>query len=179
MAKSKKISWLIINLLGGTAVIGSYVWGFLARPDAAGILWGGVPAGIRPFYTAGMLLAAAGYLVFSYFLLRADTGEVKVAGRFGFGIFNALYLLVLIPSALWMPLTLLAVDQASALTLWLVRADLALVALAALGMLFALWNLQPRGPGWKHILLILSGLAFCFQTVILDAIVWVAYFRVG
>jgi hypothetical protein len=60
-----------------------------------------------------------------------------------------------------------------------VRADLALVAIAALGMLFALWNLQPRGPGWKHILLILSGLAFCFQTVILDAIVWVAYFRVG
>jgi hypothetical protein len=179
MVQRKKAQWLIINLLGGTAVIGSYLWGFLTRPEAADVLWGGVPAGLRPSYTAWMPLAAAGYLVFSFFLLRAEQVEVQVAGRFGFGIFNLLYLLILIPSALWMPLTLLAVDRASALALWLVRVDLALVALGGLGLLLAFLTLQPRKPESMHLLAVLGVVAFCFQTVILDAIVWVAYFRVG
>jgi hypothetical protein len=52
--------WLIaIILIGGVAVLGSYIWGILAYPDAGQILWGGVPEIIRPFYMVNMFLAAA------------------------------------------------------------------------------------------------------------------------
>src|SRR5512135_2386275 len=109
----KKRLLLLINLLGGFAVLGSYAVG-LTHPNATQILWGGVPEVIRPFYTAGMLAAAAGYFAFTYFIFfRLNPSDTRVAGRFGFGLFSVLYTAVLIPSALWMPLTFLAVEQSS------------------------------------------------------------------
>lgn len=174
-----KILTLLINLIGGTAVLGSYIWGFQARPEAADLLWGGVPESLRPAYTAGMFLAATGYFLFSYFILfRLNAAETRIAGRWGYGTFNLLYALILVPSALWLPLTFLAVDQASPALVWLVRLDLALVALASIGLLFSLLWLQPRQPRWAHRLAMLGALGFCFQTVLLDAIVWGANFGV-
>lgn len=177
MIRTKKQSWILINILGGAAVIGSYVTGFLTRPVEAGMLWGGVPLQLRTLYITNMFLAATGYLVFSIFLLLTKQDEVKVAGRFGFGSFLIPYLLVLIPSALWMPLTILAIDQSSQLLLWLVRVDLLVVALASLGILFALISIQPRRPAWLHVLAVIGGLAFCLQTVVLDAIIWSILFK--
>jgi hypothetical protein len=59
--------WLIFIILsGGLAVLGSYVYGFVSYPGAADILWGGVPQGIRPVYTANMFLAATSFFVFTY-----------------------------------------------------------------------------------------------------------------
>lgn len=136
------------------------------------MLWGGVPAQLRSLYTTNMFLAAAGYLVFSIFILLTKQDEVKVAGRFGFGSFLILYLLVLIPSALWMPLTILAIEQSSQVLLWLVRVDLLVIALSSLGILVGLISMQPRRPTWFHILAVIGGLAFCLQTVVLDAIIW-------
>jgi len=106
----KKWLLLFINIFGGIAVLGSYVQGILAHPRAAETLWGGVPLSIRPFYTAGMFLAAAGYFAFTYFILfRLDPRQARIFQRFGFGEFNALYAAILLPSALWMPLTFLSV----------------------------------------------------------------------
>ena len=178
MGHSKKTDWIYINILGGVAVIGSYVYGFLTHPNASDVLWGGVPAGFRPFYTAGMVLAAVGYLVLSFFLLRLDEHETKIAGRFGFGLFNILYLVILIASALWMPLTLAAIGNASSILAGLVKIDLAVVAAGALGLFYALWNIQPRHSALSHLIMLLACIGFCLQTVILDAIVWAFFFRV-
>ena len=60
---------LWINLLGGAAVLGSYAHGLATHPEGGEALWGGVLPQLRPLYTAGMLLAALGYLAFTYFLL--------------------------------------------------------------------------------------------------------------
>ena len=177
MNQTKKISWVLINLLGGSAVIGSYVYGFLTRTEAPQVLWGGVPAGLRPFYTAWMLPAAVGYLALAYFVFRLDPGEIKVFGHFDFTIFNVLYLLILVPSALWMPLTLLAIEHSSAVLLWMVRMDLALVAVGSLGLLLVVLNIRPRPLNWLRLLAIFGSVVFCLQTVILDAIVWSIYFH--
>jgi hypothetical protein len=173
---TKKIWLLIINILGGIAVLGSYVYGFQSRPDAANVLWGGVPESLRPLYTANMFLAAAGYFAFSLYLLRLNPDETRVAGRFGYGIYNILYAAILIPSALWMPLTLLAIEQSSPGWVWLVRLDLAAVAFASLGLLIALLKVSPRPFTWHHRIAVVGALFFCLQTVLLDAIVWVSYF---
>lgn len=176
---AKKYLLLWINILGGAAVLGSYAYGLLTYPNAGDILWGGVPAGIRPFYTTGMALGAIGYFAFTYFIVfRLNPGETRVGRRFGFGVFTALYAAFLIPSALWMPLTLLAVNQSSIVFLWMAKIILAVVGLASLGLLLSLYNLKVRQPSWAYWTAAVGCAGFCIQTVVLDAIVWVMYFNV-
>jgi len=177
MKQTNKIIWILINLLGGTSVIGSYVYGFLTHSNASQALWGGVPAGLRPMYTACMFVAAAGYFALAYFVFRLSPRETKVFDRFGFEIFNILYLLVLVPSALWMPLTLPAIERSSAMLVWIIRLDLVLVAAGSLGLLLAVLNTRPRPSTPRYILAIVGSAALCLQTVILDAIVWSIYFH--
>jgi hypothetical protein len=170
----KKYRWLLvaINLLGGSAVIGSYIWG-LGRPGAVDALWGGVPESVRPYYTAGMFLAAAGYFAFTYFLLfRIDPAQARVFGCCDVRILHLAYLGILIPSALWMPATVWAIENPSVLAVWAVRGILILVALCSLGLLAALLGTRPRDPAWAHALAVIGVACFCIQTVILDAIVW-------
>jgi len=171
--------WLIaIILVGGMAVLGSYVWGIQARPDSGQILWGGVPEKIRPLYTVNMFLAAAGYFLFTFFILfRLDPIEAKVTSQFGFGVFHGLYAAILIPSALWLPLTFFAVDQSSQALLWLVRIVLGVVGAASLGLFFALRKFRPPQPAWAYRLAMVGSIFFCIQTVILDAIVWGVFFQ--
>jgi hypothetical protein len=173
--KMKQYRWLLlgINLFAGGAVIGSYVLWLGAYPGAVEALWGGVTASIRPFYTAGMLLAAAGYFAFTFFLLvRMDPDPARVFGCCDARIFHILYLGILIPSALWMPATFWAIGNPSAAAVWVVRGILILVALFSLGLLAALLGIRPRDPAWAHRLAVIGAVCFCFQTVILDAIVW-------
>lgn len=176
MHPSKK-SLILINVLGGLAVLGSYAWGFLTYPNAGEVLWGGVPASLQPLYTISMFLGAGGYFAFSLYILSLDPSETKTLKRTGYKIFNALYAGILIPSALWLPLTVLAVGMASQALVWLVRLDLALVAIASLGLLAAISKVQPQRSTWNHRLAILGCVFFCFQTVILDAIIWAVNFH--
>ena len=170
---------LLINLLGGAAVLGSYVWGFRTYPGASDALWGGVPENIRPYITANMLLAAAGYFAFIYFtLLRLDPIHSRVFGRFGFGLFNLLYAAILLPSALWMPVSILAIEQGSQLFVWLARLVLAVVGLASLGLLFALLKVRSAQPRRAQRLAVIGSIPFCIQTVIFDAFLWGALFSV-
>jgi len=164
---------IAVFLIGGLAVLGSYLWGVLARPDAGQILWGGVPESMRPYYTVNMLLAAAGYFPFTFYILfRLDPDKTKAAGKFGYGLFPVLYAAILIPSALWLPLVYVAVEQASLVWLWVVRATLALVGAASLGILIALLKVRPPRAGLAYWLAVVGSIFFCIQTVILDAIVW-------
>ena len=159
-------------------MLGSYVQGILTHPGAGQILWGEVPQSIRTFSTAGMFLAAVGYFSFTYFiLLRLNPNDTRVTTRFGFGVFNAIYAVILITSALWMPLTFLAVEQSSQVLLWTVRIVLVVVGAASLGLLFALLKVKPRQPLWAYRLAVIGSVFFCIQTVLMDAILWGSFFR--
>ena len=168
---------LWINLLGGAAVLASYVVGLRTHPGSSAGLWGHVPQAILPLYGASMLLAAAGYFAYTTFLLfRVNPDEARIACRFRFGLFNVLYALILVPSALWMPLTLRMLEQPSA-GLWLgICLVLAAVALGSLGLLGALLSLRPQQPRWAYWLAVAGSVTFSIQTVLLDAVVWTAFF---
>ena len=102
---TQQIILLIINILGGAAVIGSYVFGLSGQSGGANVLWGGVPNSLRPVYTVSMILSALGFFAFIYFILfRLVPGEVLIGGRFGFSLFYAIFLVILVASAFWMPL---------------------------------------------------------------------------
>jgi hypothetical protein len=170
---------LLINIAGGASVLGSYALGILTHPNASQVLWGGVPEGIRPIYTTNMLLAAAGYFAFLYFILfRLDAAATRVAGRFGYGLFAVLLAGILIPSALWMPLTFLAAEQSSLILVWAVRIVLWLVGLASLALFYAILKVEPRQPLWAQRIALAGSIAFCIQTVFLDAIVWTFFFQI-
>jgi len=175
-----KKSWLLlINIIGGVAVLGSYAFGIMTHSNASQVLWGDVPETIRPVYTANMLLAALGYFAFIYFILfRLDAVKTRIASRFGFGLFIALFSAILFPSALWMPLTFMAVEQSSSALVWATRIGLWLVGLASLALFYAILKVEPRQSVWSQRAALIGSIFFCIQTVFLDAIVWVIYFRI-
>jgi hypothetical protein len=156
----KKWILLAINLVGGTAVLGSYVLGFRAHPDAGQVLWGGVPESLRSLYTINMFLAAAGYFCFAYFIFfKLPEDRTRIANRFGFNLFTVLFVLILVPSALWLPLTFLTLENSSVWLVWLVRLDLWVVAAASLALLVSLVTVKPNSPAWAH-RLALIGMVF-------------------
>lgn len=175
---TQHIILLVINIIGGAAVIGSYVLGLNAQGGGANILWGGVPANIRPVYTVSMLLSALGYFAFLYYIFfKINPSEASIAGVFGFGLFYAIFLIILLPSALWMPLTNLYVASPGT-GLWVsIRVVLALVGLASIALLWALLSLQTREPGVAYWLAVAGSAYFAFHTAVLDAIIWAALFK--
>jgi hypothetical protein len=165
-----------INLFGGLAVLGSYAYCLITYSAEAGDFWGGVPDGLRPLYTINMGLAAAGYFAFTYFLICRFEPPAGHGGRFGLGTFNVLYAMILIPSALWMPLTFAMLESPSGGLWWAIRLSLVVVGIGSLGLLAGLVAVRPRSPSLAHKLAVAGGLAFSCQTALLDALVWPAYF---
>ena len=135
---SRRRVMALINLFGGIAVLGSYAYCLTSYPAQAGDFWGGVPDGLRTVYTVNMLLAAAGFFAFTFFLMYRLKPANSGGGRFGLGTFNALYALILIPSALWMPLTFAMLEAPSESLWWSIRLTLAAVGIGSLGLVVAL-----------------------------------------
>ena len=174
-----KRALLWINLLGGIAVLASYAHGLASHPTLRGDVWGGVPDALRPVYSVNMLLATLGYFAFSYFVFfRVDPERSRIAGRFGFGAFTVLYALILLPSALWMPLTFAMLEAPSTGLWWAIRGVLALVGIGSLGLLVAVGLATPHHSPVARRLALLGGAAFALQTAVLDAWVWPAYFPI-
>jgi len=157
-------------------VLGSYAYGLSTHPNP-NVLWGGVPIELRPLYTLSMAAATVGYLLFSFFIFfRLDPTRASVAGRLGYATFNAVYAGILVPSALWMPLTFRMIAEPSEPLWFTVRAALTLVGLSSLGLIAALLTVEPRDGTIARRLAVLGAAAFAFQTAVLDALVWPTFF---
>lgn len=173
----QKRSLLWINALGGLAVLGSYVHGLATHPATRGDIWGGVPEALQPLYTGNMLLAAAGYFAFSAFVFfRLDPDAVRVAGRFRYGWFHASYALMLVSSALWMPLTFAMLEAPGPALWWAVRLVLFGAGIGSAGVAFGVYAARPHDAPLARRLALVGCTFFCLQTAVLDALVWPAYF---
>jgi hypothetical protein len=175
-SEQQALLWLMV--VGGTLVIASYVQGILTHPDNRGKTWGGVPSTLKSLYVAGMLLAAAGYFAFTYFILFSlNPDEVLIADRFGFAAFSGIFAVILTPSAMWMPLTFAMLSRPNK-GLWLaIRLTLALVGLASIALLVALLTLNMREPAVAYWFAVGGAAAFCLQTAVLDMLLWPAFFK--
>ena len=168
---------LIINLVGGVSVLGSYAYGLLSNPDIRGQIWGGVPDSWQPLYTVSMFLAAAGYFAFTYFVFfRVDPERAQLGSARGLGRFNLLYTLILLPSALWLPLTFEMVKAPSAGLWWSICLVLWVVGIASLALLVAILKVQSPGADRVRWIGVVGCVLFSVQTALLDALVWPAYF---
>lgn len=165
--------FVILNVVGGLAVLGSYAWG-LTAPGVGSALWGGVPDALRPLYTTNMFLAAGGYLLFTGVALRrllrvCDPGFARRM-QWAYG-------LVLVSSALWLPLTAWMLAEPSTAVWALVRVDLFAVAAGSLALCELALRPAEDAPAERWIAL-LGLLPFQLQTVVLDAFVWPWFYHV-
>jgi hypothetical protein len=176
MAPDKR-GLVLVNVLGGAAVLGSYAYYLVANPTTRSKLWGNVPGELQPFYTASMLIATAGYFAFTYFVLfRVDSRAARIAQSYGYRFFLWIYAAILAPSALWMPLAFRMFADPG-WELWIaIRVVLGLVGASSLALIWAIASVRPAGPGWARALALLGALAFAVQTALLDALVWPYYF---
>jgi hypothetical protein len=178
MMHPQKKQWLAINVLGGGAVLGSYAHGLITHPETRNLLWGDMPEPLQEVYGVTMWLATAGYLMFMYYVLfRVDAAEVRVGKRVGFGVINACCAAVVVASALWMPLTFVYLGDPSSALWFVIRADLIMVGLGAVGLIVALFNLNPRVTGLVGAVTVIALLLFALQTAFLDPFVWPLFFR--
>ena len=173
-----KLVLLIINIIGGAAVLGSYILGLKTHTGGADVLWGGVPLCIRPAYGVSMILSAVGYLAFAYFtLFKLDSANTLIAGKLGYGFLSILFVLILGASALWMPMTYVYIGHSTA-SIWIgIRVVLLIVGLSSCTLVWALLNLKNGASGLAYWLAIAGSVYFAFHTTILDALTWPVLFR--
>lgn len=96
--------FLLINSIGGLAVLGSYAAGLGFFPEYRDGLWGGVRGTWKTALTTSMLFATAGYLVFCYFALFRESDYLFRANIFAeIPAVNLLIVIFLSSAALWMP----------------------------------------------------------------------------
>lgn len=168
----------LLNVAGGIAVLASYAWGVALAPALRTGLWGGVPEALRGVYTVNMLLAAAGYFPFAFLLVfRAPRDRLRAEARVGPGVVLALFGLVLIPSALWLPLTARMLDAPSDATWLAIRGVLFAVGAGSTGLLVLLARIARARGGALARGALLGAVPFWTQTAVLDALVWPAYWR--
>ena len=168
--------FFLVNLVGGFAVLGSYVVGLYLYPDFRNALWGGVTGSWKTIFTVSMFFAAAGYLVFCYSMTISDAAnKSSFLGGHTFPILAAFFL---ISASVWMPATLkyLASDDIlwwilSVISLWITAASLILLTVS-----FGLSKYE--GIGALQFSLTLAGIIWItIHCLVFDAIIWVAKFH--
>jgi uncharacterized membrane protein len=171
---AQSIGLLVVIVLGGLAVLASYVGG-TRRGGGAAALWGGVPERIRPAYVASMLLSVIGYFgVLYYVFFKLAPGEVVIGGRPGFALFFPIFLLILVPSALWLPLTRFYVEAPGKSRWTAIRLALFVVGLASIALIWVLFALETDERGVAYWFAAGGSCYFAFHTFVLDALVWAA-----
>lgn len=160
----EKVAFVVINVLGGTAVLGSYALWLSNPAHQAGALWGTIGGAARAAYVVSMLAAAAGYFAFAPWVLRLDAAHVDVT------LVNLCFVLVLFPSALWMPLAFEYLAAPGPMRWWAMRGVLLVVGLASLALVVLLARVSPAPSG--RAIAVAGAVAFTFQTLVLDALVW-------
>tara|TARA_Y100000590_G_scaffold430632_1_gene544455 strand:+ start:3488 stop:4012 length:525 start_codon:yes stop_codon:yes gene_type:complete len=167
--------FLLINLIGGIAVLASYAHGLSTQIELRGLLWGHVPETIRSYYTICMILAAIGYFFFTpYIIKHIFNAQSAIINP---NIISLLYLGITIPSALWMPMTFEMLINPST-SLWIaIRIILCIVGLSSTGLMliFLFSNINKASP--MYFMAIAGLIPFWIQTMILDAIIWPYYFK--
>jgi hypothetical protein len=167
---------LWINIIGGIAVIGSYVFGIITHSGNIANLWGNASKTMQKLYGISMIFAALGYFAFTYlivFHLVPDT--VHIFNTFNFIIFPILYFIILAASSLWMPLSFSWSSSHSGTTWIAIRIVLALVGLGSLFLTISLLGL-PHNLGMIYWLAVIGSVYFSFHTLILDTIIWPTFF---
>lgn len=162
---------------GCLLVVGSYVSVFWEPADVRSGLWGGLPDWLRSLNLPNMLLAAIGFFPLSWLLLvETDRPAFERESRLSYGVVLAAYALLLVPSALWLPLTVDMIENPDPMRWISIRIVLFAAAAGAIILLWLCLRLaraRPRTAAWLGVA---GALPLVLQTAVFDALIWPAYF---
>ena len=177
---SGTIIFLIINVVGGISVLGGYLVCLYVFPDQREALWGGVQNRWQSVFTVSMLMATAGYLLFSYGILFKSSPE-EFSSRLlnNSHVISVLCMAFLISAAIWMPATIAYLKTGNSIwwtisvtSLWITAISLIIVTFIVIAYPSAIPSSFFRG-------LTISGISYVtFHCLMLDAIIWVSRFDV-
>lgn len=169
--------FVLVNVFGGISVLGSYLLGLVYYPELRMNLWGGVDGIWKTIFSMSMLPAAAGYLLFFYYM-------VFKSGLDGFEhdvvllrhLPSILCAVFLISASVWMPSTLAYLSGNSTLwwnvavvSLWITAISLLLLTLSI--------AFQHHGPQAFSRTIATIGLFYItFHCIVLDGIIWIYKF---
>lgn len=168
-----------VVLIFGPIVLLSYGFG-LARMEEKQLLWGGIPEGLRSLNVACMFIAAIGFLImWWYFLYKWDAALVETLqwpwtteGLGGHARLLIAFVLILIPSALWLELTHFHMSNEYQWTKYIVILDLGLVALGNVLLALLAWNAYQLNIGDGTVLVLAGAFMLAIQVIINDAVWW-------
>ena len=170
MEVSRELVRTVVFVLG-PMVLASYVIG-IRRMDDPMELWGGIPESWRSLNVMCMFIAAAGFLIAWWQLLFGwDVGVVESVGwpwsgdvsGGGHGRILIAFLLILIPSMLWLELTRIHIQNGSSLTQWIVIANLWLVVSGNVLLILFGWSAWSGGARVRTYYLCLGALCSGFK----------------
>ena len=175
---SHQTVFLIINMIGGIAVLGSYVIGLGMFPEYREALWGGVKGNLKTGITISMLFAAVGYLAFCYIsLFQNGLEDFNKSDWFNGHTVSVLVALFLISATFWMPSAIAYLKFSD--TYWLIICVVSLwitaISLLALLGIVMTSDVTTIAPVSHYIAIIGIGL-ITFHCLVFDAIIWAIMF---
>ena len=177
---SQKIILLLINIIFGSMVLLSYYFG-LNKLKSLGkdsmLLWGGIPEILQPIIVSFMFLGAIGYFFFTYnFLINVDPDEVLFLNRFKYWTLHILYLLIFIPSMLWICQTINYMDSGSQID-WIITVIILFTVAIASVILFLFTIDLKIDNKFMYLASVIGAALFTFHTLFLDGLIWTIFFH--
>jgi|TARA_B100001094_G_C18043945_1_gene726446 hypothetical protein len=168
----------VLTFILGPLVLISYVYGVSHSQNPSG-LWGGVPVSWQRYIIPFMFLAALGYVVYWWIVFYHLDALTVESFRWPWGesdgngnsrlLFS--FLLILIPSALWIESTIFHIENDYSWTPLLVIGLLLLVSVGNLMLgLIAYSSYQDNISGSGYMLL--GSIALGIQCILNDLIIW-------
>ena len=174
----QKLSLILINLIFGSMVLYSYYIGVNKEPELSLKLWGGVPSILQPIIISFMFISAIGYFFFTYnFLFNVDADNVLFLGKFNYWSLHILYLLVLIPSMLWIDLTYKYMKTGNQLDWIIIVSVLFCVAIASIFLFLFTIDTKLENKNFIYLASVIGSSIFVFHTLFLDGLIWTVFFH--
>ena len=175
---SQKLLFIIINLVFGSILLYTYYKGVTNNPEIAAKLWGGVPIYLTKYIIISMFLGAIGYFFFTYYLIfKVDHETMLVINKYNFQLFIILYLLILIPSCMWIDLSIYYIINQNPLIWKLIVLVLYTVGISSLVLLLSLLNINSNDGSTLYKLAVIGCTLFTFHTLFLDGLLWTIFFH--
>jgi len=156
-----------IAILGPCVLLSYYI---AAQFNTKGInaLWGNIPDNIKVYYPIGMIVATIGFFPFTYLtVFKSDKPKQYFVP----------YLLILIPSILWMPMTVSYINSPNEFTWILIRIVLIIVAIGAILIYMRMKTEFGAEKSTLYLFALIGVLGFIAHTLLLDGLLWPYYFK--
>ena len=169
--------FLWVNIIGGIAVLGGYIFALLSHPETRSDLWGGVPIQWRVWIVSSMFLAAFGYCYAMYYMVINEGLSLHFFwGKVDAAKMIILLILFLSSSSLWIYTTFSYIDSPTYLKWAFVQAELWITAISILLITIGLVTASGVEQPLKHNISILGLSLISFHCLVLDAMLWINRF---